>query len=165
MLSLLLLFSCVVGAHEERYPKHDRIELSPTKIVLVLDYAVPAGEDARALRRLLGERVGAHLIALATHFVAVWLDGRSVPVRQIAAAIDRGAGRDADPLGVRVTLAAEVALAGRHTLRLADRHKDRRIAVPVTLSVERVRVVGALPPQPFVDGDHPLDFTVESDLK
>lgn len=166
IVALLLCAPAAASAHREMYPKQDRLELSPGGVRLLLGYAVPAGDEARALRRLfdrdrdgtLGAEERAalneHLARLALHFLSVKLDGRPLPLRRAAV---EGGPEDAERLAVTVTVEAALP-PGAHVLRLSDRHKDRRLAVPVTVSARGVRVTSRLPPQPFVGAAQDLEL-------
>jgi hypothetical protein len=135
----------------------------PGEVRVVLDYAVPGGDQAQALRRIFDrDRSGAlnareqaalraYLIEEATHFLALEIDGVLVALR--------GVGEDPAPLGdgvgggrleVEVTLAAQVTLGDRrHRLVLSDRHKDRRQVVPVAVSIEGLQPIYKEPRAPL----------------
>jgi hypothetical protein len=152
------------------------LELTPARVRLVVDYAIAAGVEARALREIFDrDRSGAHdaaekaqltayLVEQATHFASVAVDGRALALARAAAEPDFGPGADGR-LGVLVTLEAAAALGGggAHRVRLADRHKDRRVTVPVTIAPSGgVTLAGAIDPQPYVFVDHPLDVEVRA---
>ncbi len=170
--ALALAFaSGLAGAHAVKYPKRDRLVLTPTEIRVAIDYLVPAGDEARALREIFDrDRSGAldaaeraqlaeYLAAQATHFAALAVDDRAVPLARVAADPDLGAG-GAGPLGTTVTLAAPVALDGEHKIKFADRHKDRRVDVPVEVAFERVALLSKLPPLPMLGADKTLELQV-----
>lgn len=166
-----LAVSAVAGAHAVKYPKRDRLVLAPSEIRLVIDYLVPAGDEARALREIFdrdrsgalddSERaaLGEYLAAQASHFAALTVDDRAVPLARVAADPDLGAG-GAGPLGTTVTLAARVALDGAHRVKLVDRHKDRRVDVPVEVVFDRVALQSKLPPLPLLGADKVLELEV-----
>jgi hypothetical protein len=159
-------------AHTERHPKRDRLELSRTRARLVLDYAIPAGDDARALREIFDrDRSGAldeserlavkkYLAAQASHFATLSVDGRGVAFAEVESLADlepTATGR----LAVRLTFEAPLALTGgSHQVRFVDRHKDRRISVPLVLVLDGLISATRLPPQPWLDEAHPLEITV-----
>jgi hypothetical protein len=165
-LALLLVAGAAV-AHPEPFPRRDRLELSPGGARLQLDYAIAPGIDADGLReqfdrdgrRGLDAAERAQLVAYladeAARFTALSVDGKPVALARAGVESDLGAG-----LRVRVTLTARLRLDdGPHRLRLADRHKDRRLAVPVTIALDRL-VARALPSEARVDAGHALDLEV-----
>jgi hypothetical protein len=165
-------FASTAAAHDTKYPKRDRLELSPAGARVIVDYVIPAGDEARALRELFDrDRSGAldereraqlaeYLAVQAARFVALSVDGAPVPFARTA--IDPALGETAiAPLAVTVTLVAAVLLAdGEHRVRFGDRHKDRRVDVPVALAFNRLRVTSRLEPQPFVSAAHALELSV-----
>jgi len=170
---LVALAGSTAAAHSEQFPKRDRLALAPSGARVVIDYSIPAGDEARALRELfdrdhsgaLDEReraqLGEYLAQQAARFVALTVDGAAAALERVSAEPALGASANAG-LTVTVTLAARVALgAGEHRVRFADRHKDRRVTVPVALALDGLRATTRLDPQPFVFADHPLDFTIE----
>jgi hypothetical protein len=152
-----LALAMAAPAHE-RLAKQDRLLLRPDGATLIIDYAV-GGADARALReRMAAPEIERWLESQAVRFAALTVDGAALPLARVESRAELG-----EALAVHVVLTAKLALApGRHRVRFADRHKDRRVAVPLALSAERLRIEGA-PPRPLLDGAHPLDFIVISD--
>jgi hypothetical protein len=157
-------------AHEEKFPKRDRLELRPDGARVVLDYAIPAGDDARALREIfdrdhsgsLDERERVQLVEYlalqASHFVELRVDGRRVALARSALEPDPIGGGTAR-LGVRVVLTATTPIT--RSVQFSDRHKDRRITVPVEIvPAGGLTIASALTPQPFVFAEHPVEFTV-----
>jgi len=174
---LLALATALLGgaarAHTEKFPKRDRLTLRPDGATLVLDYAIPQGSDARALREIFDrDRSGAldppevaaltrYLADQATHFVKLTLDDQPVALARGAPEPDLSPGFDGR-LGVRVTLTARFSLGGRHRLQFADRHKDRRLAVPLELAFDRVVPESHLPPLPLLDEKTAIDLVVSA---
>jgi hypothetical protein len=165
-----LLVASPATAHDEKYPKRDRITLSNSTIRLTLDFAVPAGDDARALRQLFdSDRSGTlndgesgkltdYLVRQAANFVIVSVDGkRLTPKFEKVTAEAIGTGRER--LGVRVEMVAPVKEP--HHVKLEDRNKDRRFNIPVEVVLDGVELKSALPPQPFVFADHPLELDLK----
>lgn len=154
-------------AHVEQWPKRDHLELAPDEVRLVLDYAVPAGAEARALRERFDRdrsgaleaaeraRLAAYLAGQATRFAAVHVDGAPLSLVEAAREVDLGDGPEARA-GVRLTLRAPARLALARTVQLVDRHKDARTSVPVEVVARGVRLRGGLPPRPLVWAGHPL---------
>ena len=103
------------------------------------------------LRQILKRPITDYLVQQATHFVAITVDGKGAEFK-----IARVVGMDE---GVHVELTC-AAVHARH-VRFADRHKDRRITVPVEVALDGLELAKALPPQPFVFADHPLDLDLK----
>jgi hypothetical protein len=170
-LVLLLCLPARAHGHAETAPKRDRLELRRDGARLELEYAVPEGEEARALRRLFDldrsgalepaeqARLGEHLARLATLFLRLTLDGRALPLVRTGADWGLG-GAGAERLVVRVTTVARAELGdGPHLLRIEDRHKDRRVVVPLTVRLQGLALEGApLPPVPALRSDGPLEL-------
>ena len=161
------MLSCSLAhAHSERYPKRDRLELRADGATLIVDYAVPRGEDARALREIFDRdrsqlldsnelaALGRYLADQATHFIALTLDDQPLALERDAPQTDLEPLPDGR-LAVRVVLRARYE-PGKHDLLFKDRHKDRRIAVPLELALEGVHKDSSLPPQPLLDAAHPI---------
>lgn len=147
---IVMLLASLAGAHEIKYPKRDKLAISPTEIRVTLEYSV-SREDARMLREILRRPITDYLAQQATHFVVLAVDGEKRALKTVnVVGFDEA---------VRVELVAEVSHP-RH-VHFQDRHKNRHVTVPVEVSVEGLQVISALPPQPFVFADHPL----EVDLK
>jgi hypothetical protein len=149
----LVVFAALLSAalaHSIQYPKRDRLRLSTAQIRLDVDYSI-SDEDARALREILRKPITDYLVQQATHFAVLTVDGVAVKL-----VVQRVTPMEA---GVHVELAA--AVARPHHVRFEDRHKDRRITVPVEVVLDGLQLASPLPPQPFVFADHPL----EMDLK
>jgi len=165
-VAMLALCAHAASAHVEPFPKRDRLALSPTSARITIDYLIPAGEDARTLRELFDrDHSGAlddaehaqlveYLAQQATHFTTLTIDGAPISLHResITPAIDPRAN---GPLAITVTLAAPLATPPRH-VRFADRHKDRRITIPVAVTLDHLSA--ALPPLPTTFQDHPLEF-------
>ena len=154
-------------AHQVQYPKTDVLSVAPHTITLHTEYLIPSAEESGLLYRLFdrdrsgkldeGERqaLREYLCQQAGGFVALELDGHPLHLARTKAELATP-GRT-DLVGVSLTLVATVALTdGPHTLRLADRHKDRMLAVPLRVLSEGVRVTTALPPLPLLTADQPL---------
>ncbi|MSP59339.1 MAG: hypothetical protein EXR72_03180 [Myxococcales bacterium] len=180
MISLLtlaaLLASAPAVAHEDRIPKRERLTLSSGSASLNIEYAVPRGDVARALAGIFdrdrsgdleaGERalLGRHLAREATAFVALTVDGVTVVLLPGAAPTVTVGGRDG-PLLIVCDLAATVALTpGAHRVVLSDRHKDRRVVIPVEVHLgDRLTWRARPAPLPSVDAAHPLDLAIAVD--
>jgi hypothetical protein len=169
---LLGVLAAAAAAHTEKNPKRDRLELSPTRARVVLDYAIPAGPDAQALREIFDrdrsgtldaaeqQAVAKYLATQAAHFASLTIDGKPIAIAQVESLADLEPAPQGR-LAVRLTLEAALALApGTHTVRFADRHKDRRKSVPLTLALDGVVNQTSLPPLPFLDEAHALEITV-----
>ena len=71
----------------------------------------------------------------ATAFLEVSLDGRALRLAPRTAILDASGGTD-ERLSLHLELRADRALAaGDHKLRVADHHKDRRLAIPVAVTL------------------------------
>lgn len=145
--ALQCCIAAFASAHRERYPKRDVLTLERTRVVLSIDYVVPRGELAAGLRRVfdrdrdgeLGDKergqLARHLAREATAFLSLTVDGRAARLTERTAMLDATGGED-ERLSLHVELAADAPLdPGDHTLRLADRHKDRRISVPLAVKL------------------------------
>jgi hypothetical protein len=144
---IALLCAGGIAAAHKSIPKQVAVTLRRDAVEVVVEYVVE-GDVARTLRRLLPpERVGAHLAREALAFLVVSVDGAPLALEQT------GLHLEILPQGyyARVTVGAALPLRdGRHALRVVDRHKDRRVSVPVRLEAGRwvtVRERGL----PFVD--------------
>ncbi len=170
---MVLLLAAGVKAHEEHNPKRDHLTLRPDGVRVVLEYAIPEGEDARGLREQFdrdhsgalddGERAQLveYLAAQASRFVQLQIDGHRVALARVALEAD-AAGAGLARLGVRLVMKADVPVVG--VVRFSDRHKDRQVTVPVVVTTEGgLTVAAGLAPQPFVFADHPLQFAVACD--
>jgi hypothetical protein len=145
-----MLLASWAGAHEIRYPKRDKLAISPTEIRVVIEYSV-SREDARMLRQILRRPITDYLVQQATHFVVLAVDGEKRALKTVTVV-----GLDE---GVRVELSAEVNHPRQ--VHFQDRHKNRHITVPVEVVVEGLKVTSKLPPQPVVFADHPLDLDLK----
>jgi hypothetical protein len=144
LVTIALEICCL--AHEVRYPKRDRLELSATRAKLTIEYVVPP-VDAPALKQIFRDRdMTSYLVEQALHFVALSADGKNLAMH-----IDNTESFD---LGVRVEMSA--AIDRPHRVKLEDRHKDRRVNVPVEVILDQLQLRNSLDPQPFVFADHPL---------
>jgi hypothetical protein len=166
----LCLMASLAAAHDENYPKRDRITLSHSTVKLTLDFAVPAGDDARALRQIFDKdrsgklsdeeaaKLTDYLVRQTVNFVVVTVDGkRVVPKFDKVTADPPGSGRER--LGVRVEMSAPVKEP--HHIKLEDRHKDRRLNIPVEVVLDGVELKSTLPPQSFVFAEHPLELDLK----
>jgi hypothetical protein len=164
-LGVLLGLCGSAPAHRVQYPKTEALEISPQSLTVHIEYLIPSAEESGLLSRLFDrdhsgtlsatERAAldAHLGRLATAFLVVELDGKSLPVGSTA--LERPGGGDL--LAISLTLRFPLALAaGPHTLRLLDRHKDRSLAVPVRVTTAGVRLTTRLPPLPLLTAAEPL---------
>jgi hypothetical protein len=165
-VAMLVLCAHAASAHVEPFPKRDRLALSPTGARVTVEYLIPAGQDARTLRELFdrdhsgaledGERAQLveYLAQQATRFTTLAINGDAVTLRResLTPAIDA---HPNGPLAITVTLAAPLTAPPRH-VRFSDRHKDRRITIPVTVALDHL--TAALPPLPTTFQDHPLEF-------
>jgi hypothetical protein len=147
---VVVVFASLASAHSLNVPKRDRLLISASEIRLTVDYSISA-EEARTLRQIMRRPIRDHLVREATHFAALTVDGKAV-----ALTIDKVTEL---PEAVRVELTAKVARPKR--VRFFDRHKDRRITVPVEVVLEGLEAVRPLPPQPFVFADHPLELDLK----
>ena len=157
----LLVAVGLAGAHPAALPKADRL-LIDRRVTLTIDYRV-AGDVARTLRRIVGDdrrRLARHLAREATAFLELTVDGQRRRPEITAASV----GLDDDSIGVQIELRCGAPLGpGAHTLILADRHKDRRISVPVTIVLGPQMHFTRPPPFPaFVDAGHRLELAVEA---
>jgi hypothetical protein len=147
-----VIFLCSLAlAHDVKYPKRDRLELSATRARLIIEYLVPPA-DAPALKQIFrGRDPTQYLVQQATAFAALTIDGKKTPLH-----VDKTTLFD---LGVRIELSAPIEKPRR--VQLADRHKDRRISVPVEVVLDGLELKNALDPQPFVFADHPLELDLK----
>jgi hypothetical protein len=175
-------FAARAAAHEERTPKREELRLSPSEARLRIAYAVPAGDLAGTLSRLfdrdrdgvlsLAERaeLARHLVREALAFLRLSVDGKPVVVALSADSTEALAAlltREARPDGeVAVTFEAGAPLAlggGAHAIELRDRHKDRRVVIPVRVSLAPpLRWRHRPAPLPTVDEKHPLVLEIEA---
>ena len=163
------------AAHRERYPKRLAVAIAREGVAVTIDYGVPRGELSASLRRLFDrDRSGAlddkeraqlsrQLTREATAFLELTLDGRPLALRPRTAALDAGGGED-ERLSLHLELSAERALPpGDHRLRVADRHKDRRVAVPLAVTLGAGVSYRARPPLLLtVDGDRPATLELRA---
>jgi len=147
---IVMLLASLAGAHELKFPKRDKLAISPAEIRVTIDYSVSA-EDARTLRQILRRPITDYLVQQATHFVVLAVDGRKTELKVVSVV-----GLDE---GVRVEMSAQVTHPRQ--VHFQDRHKNRRITVPVEISVEGLQLLTPLPPRPFVFADHPLDLDLK----
>jgi len=164
-------YCAAANGHETRSPKRDELRVSPSEMIVTIEYQVPRGDLARALRAIFDRdksgaldeeetaRLGRHLAREATAFLALAVDGKPAALAVGEPVVDaRGPADEAIAIVVRAT--ARVALAGgAHALRFADHHKDRRFPVPVRLLWEAGAVPKKAPREPFVDEKHALDLS------
>lgn len=170
---LFALFLCAGGdahAHRVEFPKRDTLRVARDRLTLQVEYVVQSADEARVLRQLFDrDRSGsldaqeqrallAHLARQATAFVKLEFDGKPLELHEERAQLG-GDGASVDIL--LSALLKEKPDEGRHHLRVRDRHKDRRIAVPLRIFGEQTRVVSPLPPLPLLDEDHAVDFDLE----
>lgn len=168
-------------AHKEEFPKRDALLIEPDRVTLTVQYLVPASGEAEVLRRLFdrdrsGQLEAAEQAALrsylsvqASAFVQLMLDGKPLPLQQERVElgpIGGGGGGRQDGLSAVLTLSAalpsEALASGQHRLRLADRHKDRRVAVPLRVVARGLRVASHLPPLPLLDAGHAAELELEA---
>lgn len=168
-----LLFSAVASGHKEEFPKRDALLIEAGQLTLTVQYMVPASEEAEVLRRLFDrDRSGqleaaeqaalrGYLSAQASAFVKVALDGKALQLRQERVELGPiGAQREA--LSATLTLSLPLSLTpGRHQLRFSDRHKDRRVQVPLRVSAPGLRLRSNLPPLPLLDEWHAAELELE----
>lgn len=173
LLPLLpLLTAPAARAHEAGLLRRDRVVVTPDGMELIVEDLIPAGEDARALRRIFdrdrsgaieaaeGDALGAALAGRATRFLSVQVDGRAVVLRRVEQTWDLGGGPD-ERLRVTVTLRGSAALSpGAHELRVSDRHPDRRRTVPLQIELRGLARTTALLPLPQLGPDSPVVFRV-----
>lgn len=171
----LLFVSAVAAGHKEEFPKRDALLIEPGRLTLTVQYVVPASEEAEVLRHLFdrdrsGQLEGAELDALrsylstqASAFVKLALDGKALQLKQEQielGPIPIDARREA--LSAVLTLSLPLSLSpGRHQLRFSDRHKDRRVQVPLRISGRGLRVRSNLPPLPLLDEGHVAELELE----
>ncbi len=167
LVAVLLMSSAVAAAHVEQFPQRDTLELRPSGARLIISYAIPAGEDARTLRKVFdrnhdGALDVAEYRALATamadqarHYASLTVDGTPVAMAPIGS--NPGPpGKDNERLVVEVTLEAAQDLTKARRIILQDRHKDRRILVPVTVVVEKLQLASVTAAN--VSVGHPLEL-------
>jgi len=152
-----------VHAHPEPYPKRDRLELRRDRITLIIDYAIADSDEAHALWDAFDRdrsgvlddderaRLAAYLADQAARFARLDVDGAPRVLTRVRATPRLSPAR----LETQLVLEAQLTTAPRR-VQLADRHKDRRITVPVELVADGVTPASALPPGPYVFADHPL---------
>ncbi len=170
LVLFLTLFPCFTRAHRQEFPKRDELLVEPRRVTLTIKYLIPSTEESELLRHLFDrDRSGSleeseqkallsHLGVQATAFLKLTLDGQPIPLTRERAELSPANDRQS-VLAVVLTLTAPLALgAGRHHLRLFDRHKDRHLVVPLRLSTPGLRLLSPLPPLPLLDDTHPLDF-------
>ena len=172
-ITIALLHCSIAGAHVERYPKRDALTIAPTGLRLTVDYLVPSGDVALALRKIFdrdhsgalddGERAALreHLAKEATVFLRVSLDGRDVKLEPRTTIADVSGAED-ERMTVHVELAATQQIAeGDHRVLVSDHHKDRRIAVPLRVTLAAgVRWKSRPPLLITVDGAHDAELAV-----
>ena len=170
ILPLLLHLPAPALGHKEPNLKHDTLLLSPQGVRVTVDYVVPAGDEARTLRRIFdqdhsgelsaGEQsaLGALLLEQATHFLRVDVDGKEVTLQRERTDLQLGEG-EGGRIAFTATVMAQIRLGdGEHALRITDRHKDRKETVPAVVKTDGVRLLSALMPQPSLFQGHPLEF-------
>ena len=178
-----LLFAAALApsarAHKEEFPKRDALLIEPDRVTLTVQYLVPASDEAEVLRRLFdrdrsGQLEAAEQAALrsylsvqASAFVQLTLDGKTLPLKQERVELGPvGGGGRQEGLSAVLTLSAALPAAalasGHHRLRLADRHKDRRVAVPLRVVARGLRVASHLPPLPLLDAGHAAELELEA---
>jgi len=172
--ALLFLRSALSFAHAVEFPKRDTLRLSRQGLTLRVQYVVQTSDEAQVLRRLFDrDRSGSldarerqallsHLCRQATAFLRLSFDGKSIDLITDRAELGE------DAASVDIILSApliEKLTSGRHQLRLFDRHKDRRIAVPIRISANEVRIHSALPPLVLLAAEKPLDLEVDFTAK
>jgi len=161
-------------AHAVEFPKRDALRLSRDRVSLRVQYVVSTSDEAQVLRRLFDrDRSGAledperqallqHLCRQATAFVRLSLDGQPIEL-----AIEH-AELGADSTSADILLSApliEKLGRGRHQLRLFDRHKDRKVAVPLRVFSRDLQIHSALPPLVMLDESRPLEMSIEISAK
>jgi hypothetical protein len=163
VLAALLLAGTTAHAHPEPFPKRDRLELHRDRITLTIDYVIAAPDEARALADAFdrdrsgaldaeeSSRLSAYLADQAAQFARVEVDGAALPWVRLSATpwLSR------ERLETRLVLEVRWAGAARR-VQFSDRHKDRRVTVPVQLVSDGVDVVRGLSPGPYVFAGHPL---------
>ncbi len=166
-------------AHKEEFPKRDALLIESDRVTLTVQYLVPASDEAEVLRRLFdrdrsGQLEAAEQAALrsylsvqASAFVQLTLDGKALPLKQERVELGPvGGGGRQEGLSAVLTLSAALPAAalasGHHRLRLADRHKDRRVAVPLRVVARGLRVASHLPPLPLLDAGHAAELELEA---
>ena len=159
-IGALLVAAGLAEAHPVATAKQDRLQVD-REVTLTIDYRL-AGDVARTLLRIVGDdrpRLARHLAREATAFLELTVDGQRRPLEISAATV----GLEGDSIGARLELRFGAPLEpGAHALILADRHKDRRISVPVAIVLgPRARFARPPPLAAFVDGAHRLELAVE----
>jgi len=153
------------------HPRHELLRLSRQGVVLLVDYEVPAGPRARALRQALRDpaALAEQLARTATLRTELWLDGARAELQRRAVRgekLDEGPASDS-LLAVRVELFAPwradgADWLGRRHLELRD--VDESGHVPVTAECLDCTVSDAssgLPDKNLVRGAQtPLVLTV-----
>lgn len=147
-------------AHAPTFPKRDQLHIDPGSVALTVEYEV-AGDEAVQLARLFDRDRSGRLDAgecsalrdslaqVAVAFARLDWDGQPLPLaRRDAVLRCDGAG----PLLLQATWVAPLPVRASpteeeagHRLRLTDRHKDRRVAVPLRITVDGVRIDDAGP--------------------
>lgn len=167
-----------------KHPLQEGLRLTPQRIFLRVDYEVPAGEGARALRQAFdrnhdgaldpGEQhdLAEHLARTATLRTRVAVDGVDAPLVRDAVRpekVDLPAGSDA-LLAVRVELSAAWPSGkgdwrGRRKLVLTD--EDPSGHVPVSASCENCQISDSNsglwakgPPEKLLGAHTPLELTI-----
>lgn len=172
-----LLFSAAAAAHKEEFPKRDALLIEPDRLTLTVQYLVPASDEAEVLRRIFdrdrsGELNAAEQDALrhylsvqASAFVQLRLDGKPVALREERMELGPIGGRR-DALSAVLTLSAALPVApplhGRHQLRFSDRHKDRKVLVPLRITARGLRILSSLPPLPLLSEGHAAELELEA---
>ncbi len=108
----LLLVALAAAAHDFPHPKLDRLRLSPSNILVWVDYLVSPGAPAQSLRAAFAGNRGAllqHLARSAALRTRVTVDGVEVALGQQTA---RGEGLD-EPQSSTALLAVRLDMQGR----------------------------------------------------
>lgn len=166
----LLSSSALAHAHGVELPKRDALLIKKDRVSIRVQYVVANNDEARVLLRLFDrdrsssldaperDALRAHLCRQATSFLRLELDGKPLSL------IEDHAELGSDLASVDIILSApliEKQERGRHQLRLFDRHKDRRVVVPVRVTGNEVRIVSQLPPLTMLDAGQALEVSFE----
>lgn len=157
------LLSTAALAHDIAHPRHEALRLSPAGLRLLVDYEVPAGGAARALREAFdrnhdgaldpGEQraLAEHLARTAILRTELRIDGAKVPLRRDAVRpekVDEPVSSGA-LLAVRVDLSAQwpaekkLFFFFRRPRQVELRDEDQTGHVPAGVECEGCRVTGA----------------------
>ncbi len=170
-----------VWGHPAAQPKHDRVTIARGRIAVAVDVALTAVEAERLRSVYDRDRDGrlsaderrvaaAYLRELATHFLAVSVDGAVVPLAEDEAsrAVE---GFDRGDLHATFVVTGPYRLVGGsgspsaapRRLVLRDRHKDEEVAVPVELVAGPGIALGTGRTAAALSGDSPsveIEFRV-----